>query len=72
MMTLPQAFFREVALVRGIDHRHVCTIIGVDRNSLSGLTCVVLPWMDYGNVLQYLAKVGWSLEDAVRLVSAAV
>ncbi|GJE91835.1 BTB/POZ domain-containing protein [Phanerochaete sordida] len=63
-----KAFYREVAIVRGIDHQHVCPIIGVDRDSLSGVTCVVLPWMEYGNVLQYLAKVGWSPEDAVRLI----
>ncbi|EKM49658.1 uncharacterized protein PHACADRAFT_49593, partial [Phanerochaete carnosa HHB-10118-sp] len=59
---------REIALVRGISHRHVCQIIGVDRESFAGLTCVVLPWMSYGNVLQYIAKVGWFAQDAIRLI----
>ncbi|EKM49675.1 uncharacterized protein PHACADRAFT_188727 [Phanerochaete carnosa HHB-10118-sp] len=52
-----------------MNHRHVCQILGADRESFAGsLICVVLPWMSYGNVLQYIAKVGWSAQDAIRLI----
>ena len=44
-------------------------IIGVDKESLYGTTCLVLPWMSYGNVLEYIASVGWFSQDAIRLVS---
>ncbi|EKM49619.1 uncharacterized protein PHACADRAFT_60952, partial [Phanerochaete carnosa HHB-10118-sp] len=53
-------------------HRHICRMVGVDRKSLTGLTCVVLPWMSYGSVMQYMTKVGWFSQDAIRLIYQVV
>lgn len=63
-----QAFHREVALLRGITHLNVCPILGVDGNTFPGGTCLVLPWMSHGNVLQHLGKHGWFYRDAIRFV----
>ncbi|GJE91857.1 kinase-like domain-containing protein [Phanerochaete sordida] len=63
-----KAFFREIALLRCIHHQHICPIIGVDMTSIAGATCLVLPWMEYGNVLAYRSRMNWSSSDAIRLI----
>ncbi|GJE91855.1 kinase-like protein [Phanerochaete sordida] len=63
-----KAFYREVALLRGLSHRNICSIIGVDRTTFSESICIVLPWMYYGNVMRYLDRVGWSQEDAIHMI----
>ncbi|GJE97165.1 kinase-like protein [Phanerochaete sordida] len=64
-----KAFYREIALIRGLEHNHVCPIIGVDQELLPNSVCIVLPWMDYGNVVNYRSRVPWSCDDAVRLIN---
>ncbi|GJE97161.1 hypothetical protein PsYK624_133740 [Phanerochaete sordida] len=63
-----KAFYREIALVRGLSHENICPIIGVHQEVQSDSICVVLPWMDYGNVLDYRAREAWSADDATRLI----
>ena len=47
---LAQAFQHESLIWRGLDHPHVLEFLGVDDNVFRHHLCMVLPWMELGNI----------------------
>ncbi|KAJ7479874.1 kinase-like domain-containing protein [Mycena latifolia] len=49
---------QEAIIWKGLSHPNLLPLIGVDRESFSSSLCLVSPWMEHGNVLNYLEKYG--------------
>ncbi|KAH8092669.1 kinase-like domain-containing protein, partial [Cristinia sonorae] len=47
---LKRAFHHESLIWRGLDHEHVLSFLGVDNAVFKRSPCMVLPWMELGNV----------------------
>ncbi|TCD63446.1 hypothetical protein EIP91_005387 [Steccherinum ochraceum] len=51
--TSPQsyvAFFREALVWRHLRHPHILQFLGIDRISFRSQLCMILPWMQYGDI----------------------
>ncbi|KAJ7730854.1 kinase-like domain-containing protein [Mycena maculata] len=51
-------FCREALVWKDLDHQHILTFIGIDRDSFPSSLCMVSPWMEHGTVLNYLKDHG--------------
>lgn len=72
----PQLFCRESLLWRRLHHDHVLPCFGVSDDAFQHSLCMVMPWIDKGNIRQYitfLANEGQlSGPDFVRTVNTWV
>ncbi|KAF8999173.1 kinase-like domain-containing protein [Cyathus striatus] len=54
---LRKAFFKEAILWRHLVHRNLLPFYGICQlGDSGGRTCLVSPWMDNGNIIEYLRK----------------
>ncbi|KAJ7107565.1 kinase-like domain-containing protein [Mycena epipterygia] len=60
------AFCREAIVWRGLRHRFILPLVGIDRQMFPSSFCMVSPWMKNGTVLKYLRDRGHG--DVDRLV----
>ncbi|KAJ7107504.1 kinase-like domain-containing protein [Mycena epipterygia] len=51
-------FCREAVVWRGLSHRFILPLIGIDRETFPSSFCMVSPWMKQGTVLKYLRDRG--------------
>ncbi|KAJ6525873.1 kinase-like domain-containing protein, partial [Mycena vulgaris] len=51
-------FCREALVWKYLDHPHILSFIGIDRESFPSAFCMVSPWMENGTILKYLASHG--------------
>ncbi|KAJ7468568.1 kinase-like domain-containing protein [Mycena latifolia] len=49
---------QEAIIWKGLSHPNLLPLIGVDQESFLSSLCLVSPWMEHGNVLNYLEKNG--------------
>ena len=49
-----QAFFREVMLWQDLRHNHITPFLGIDTTVFELAPCLVIPWMEHGNVMEYV------------------
>ncbi|KAJ7133061.1 kinase-like domain-containing protein [Mycena epipterygia] len=45
---------REALIWKDLQHPHILTFIGIDRESFPFSLCIVSPWMEHGTILNYL------------------
>jgi len=51
-----QDFYREAIIWKNLDHDHVLPLLGVDNCTFQQNLCMVIPWMEYGNVRHVIDK----------------
>lgn len=71
-LSFVQALFRESILWRNLEHRHVLPFIGIESTIFSNSFCMVLPWINCGNVIHYtegLRETGYALDALLLLVN---
>lgn len=50
-----QAFYRESLLWKNLIHDHILPFLGVSEDVFPGSVCMVIPWMEKGNLRHYIA-----------------
>ncbi|THH32590.1 hypothetical protein EUX98_g1593 [Antrodiella citrinella] len=45
-----KAFYHECLLWRNLSHKHILPILGIDNQLFNGSLCMVMPWMEHGNI----------------------
>ncbi|GJE91851.1 kinase-like protein [Phanerochaete sordida] len=75
----PRTDHKAIALLRGLRHAHIISIIGVQYRHtkpqgplVNPRTNMVFPWMANGNVEEYLTAVRWSASTTMRLNSQVI
>ncbi|KAJ6554051.1 kinase-like domain-containing protein [Mycena vulgaris] len=59
--TIPQTcrnVCREALVWKDLQHPHILTFIGIDRETFPSSLCMVSPWMEHGTILEYLTRHG--------------
>lgn len=51
---ITQSFYRESVLWRNLHHNHVLPFFGVTGDVFPHTLCMVLPWMEKGNIRHYM------------------
>lgn len=51
-----QDFCREALIWRQLKHPNILAFLGISKTAFPGRLCMVAPWMDSGNILDYLAS----------------
>ncbi|THH29984.1 hypothetical protein EUX98_g4198 [Antrodiella citrinella] len=49
-LQLQRDFYRESLLWRNLSHKHVLPLLGIDDKLFKQSFCMVLPWMEHGNI----------------------
>lgn len=56
IQTPPQAFTREALVWRQLRHPNIVPFLGIDNGNFNGSTCMVMPWLDSGNIRDHLER----------------
>lgn len=73
-----QAYYKEIAVHIGLDHAHICPVLGVflppDHDSSPMLPCIVMPDMHYGSLEDFAERYGLlgRQSEVTRLVGQAL
>ncbi|THH29478.1 hypothetical protein EUX98_g4707 [Antrodiella citrinella] len=49
-------FYREAIIWKNLNHAHVLPLLGIDNSTFKQNLCMVIPWMEYGNVRHVIEK----------------
>ncbi|GJE91843.1 kinase-like protein [Phanerochaete sordida] len=63
-----KSFIKEIAINRTLDHPNICPLIGICESPADSI-CVVLPWMENGNIQQFLEPTRWTTMVVMRLIN---
>ncbi|KAK7679663.1 hypothetical protein QCA50_017375 [Cerrena zonata] len=53
-----RSLYREAMIWRQLDHPHILPLYGIDLWSFEPAPCLVLPWIEYGNIHKTIASFG--------------
>ncbi|KAH8101101.1 kinase-like domain-containing protein [Cristinia sonorae] len=71
--TLQASFCRESFMWRRLRHRHVLPFLGVSEDAFHSSICMVIPWMENGNIRSYMSVLQetgkFSGQDGARLIN---
>jgi len=49
-LEMQRAFYRESLMWRNLSHKHVLPFLGIDDKLFKKTFCMILPWMEHGNI----------------------
>lgn len=69
---MAKSFYREIAIQYGLSHRNICSFIGVIKEPPEGRICLVMAWIEYASIMEFLEEKGFIPIGVYRLASQSV
>ncbi|TFK46551.1 kinase-like protein [Heliocybe sulcata] len=67
-MRATRILYRETLIWRALDHPNILPLYGIDDQVFAPFVCMISPWMEHGNIVQYIERCTPQPSTILRLI----